>query len=632
MNDARRILSEVFGYPDFRPLQEAVIQQICAGKDALLVMPTGSGKSLCFQIPALMRPGLAVVVSPLIALMHDQVNALVARGVAAACLNSSQTAAERQEVSRQLLAGELDLLYVAPERLLMPGFLQVLDQLPLALFAIDEAHCVSAWGHDFRPEYLQLSILGERYPGLPRLALTATADPATREDIITQLELSNGKVFIGGFDRPNIYYRVQPKTKSHLADLLHFIQQNHAGHSGIVYRLTRADAEATAAWLTARGVSALPYHAGLDDATRKAHQDRFLNEPGIVIVATIAFGMGVNKPEVRFVAHLDMPKSLEDYHQQTGRAGRDGLPADAWMLFGAGDLIKLKHFIRSSEADAKFKRLEYRRLQEMESFCTTHQCRRHLLLKHFGETPSVQCGHCDVCGAKHPAPARSAVPPLTAPAPVAASRPAIPLARLLQALAAVLETESMGRLPKVAAQLAARSDTLSKSADQAQVSDEGAEQSLTAEQWEAVLESMVLDHYLVVRGPQRDQLAPGPRAGELLRQALTTSAATSPAEDPGEVMPADPPRRAPRNKRRTEESEEAWDEGLYEKLAAKRLELAREASIPAFCICSNETLRELSRRKPLSTSALLTVHGIGPVKLEQYGKQFLQVICDHCLH
>lgn len=620
MNDARRILKEVFGYPDFRPLQEAVIQQICEGKDALLVMPTGSGKSLCFQIPALMRPGLAVVVSPLIALMHDQVNALVARGVAAACLNSSQTAAERQEVGRQLLAGELDLLYVAPERLLMPGFLQVLDRLPLALFAIDEAHCVSAWGHDFRPEYLQLSILGERYPGLPRLALTATADPATREDMLTQLHLSDGKVFIGGFDRPNIYYQVQPKTKSHLADLLHFIQQNHAGQSGIVYRLTRADAEATAAWLTARGLSALPYHAGLDDKTRKAHQDRFLNEPGIVIVATIAFGMGVNKPEVRFVAHLDMPKSLEDYHQQTGRAGRDGLPAEAWMLFGAGDLIKLKHFIRSSEAEARFKRLEYRRLQEMESFCTTHQCRRHLLLKHFGENPVAQCGHCDVCGAKHPV-----------PAPVAASSPEIPLARLLQALAAVLEAESIGRLPKVAALLAARSDALSESADQAQVRDEGADQSLTDEYWEAVLESMIGDHYLVTRGPRRDQLAPGPRAGELLRKALATSAATSPAESPGEAAPADPPPKTPRNKRRPEKSGEAWDEGLYEKLAAKRLQLAREVSRPAFYICSNETLRELSRRKPLSTSAMLTVHGIGPVKLEQYGKQFLQVICDHCL-
>src|SRR5690554_2919000 len=393
--DALHILEHVFGYTAFRGEQQAIIEHLAAGGDALVLMPTGGGKSLCYQVPALMRPGTAIIVSPLIALMQDQVSALVEAGVAAAYLNSSQSLDEMNEVLRRLMSSELDLLYVAPERLLTGRMLGTLERLHgegrIALFAIDEAHCVSQWGHDFRPEYLQLSVLHERFPGVPRIALTATADPETREEIVARLRLESARRFVSSFDRPNIRYRIDDKDNPR-SQLLHFIRGDHQGESGIVYCLSRRKVEETAAWLSEQGLAALPYHAGLGNDVRAANQTRFLREDGIVMVATIAFGMGVDKPDVRFVAHLDLPRSIEGYYQETGRAGRDGLPAEAWMAWGSQDVVQQRRMIDESEGSEEFKRRARARLDALVGLVETVGCRRRHLLTHFGEDSS-DCGN-----------------------------------------------------------------------------------------------------------------------------------------------------------------------------------------------------------------------------------------------
>ncbi|MFN3594299.1 MAG: DNA helicase RecQ, partial [Thiobacillaceae bacterium] len=391
---ARSLLNRVFGYPEFRGEQAAIVSHVAAGGDALVLMPTGGGKSLCYQIPALLRPGTAVVVSPLIALMHDQVAALKELGIPAAYLNSSLGAAEARAVERAFLAGELKLLYVAPERLLTERFIDLMTRACLALFAIDEAHCVSQWGHDFRPEYLGLNVLHERFPGVPRIALTATADALTRQEIVTRLDLSTARVFVASFDRPNIRYRIEEKHDS--GRQLRAFLDEHAGEAGIVYCGSRRKVDVVAASLAAAGLPALPYHAGLDADTRRRHQDRFLREDGLVMVATIAFGMGIDKPDVRFVAHLDLPGSIEGYYQETGRAGRDGLPAEAWMLWGAGDVAAQRRFIDASEADAAFKRVAHAKLDALLALVETAGCRRQALLAYFGEA-SPPCGNCDNC-------------------------------------------------------------------------------------------------------------------------------------------------------------------------------------------------------------------------------------------
>ena len=393
--DALHILKNTFGYPAFRGVQAEIVDEVIAGSDCLVLMPTGAGKSLCYQIPALVRAGTAIVVSPLIALMQDQVDALLQLGVRAAFLNSSLDSSSALRVEKQFLNADLDLLYVAPERLLTPRFLDLLERAKIALFAIDEAHCVSQWGHDFRPEYRALTVLHERFPSIPRIALTATADAPTRREIVERLALENAKQFISSFDRPNICYRVtekfdaRPQLKAFLDD--------HQGAAGIVYCLSRKKVEATAEWLNARGKTALPYHAGMDAAIRAAHQKRFLNEDGVIMVATIAFGMGIDKPDVRFVAHLDLPKSVESYYQETGRAGRDGLPADAWMAYGLSDVVSLSQMIENSEAPAERKRLERQKLDALLGFCEATQCRRATLLKYFGEGHEGACGNCDNC-------------------------------------------------------------------------------------------------------------------------------------------------------------------------------------------------------------------------------------------
>ncbi|MEO5338293.1 MAG: DNA helicase RecQ, partial [Magnetospirillum sp. WYHS-4] len=395
-SSALRILRDVFGFPSFRGEQAAVIDHVAAGGDALVLMPTGGGKSLCYQVPALLRDGVAVVVSPLIALMRDQVEALRQLGVRAAALNSSLAYGESQAVERAMRAGGMDLVYVAPERLLSEPFLDLLDGCRIALFAIDEAHCVSQWGHDFRPEYRRLTVLHRRFPEVPRIALTATADGPTRREILEHLELEDGRAFVAGFDRPNIRYRIAAKTDAR-HQFLAFLKAEHAGEAGIVYCLSRAKVEEVAAWLRSQGLAALPYHAGLDKRERDAHQDRFLKEDGIVMVATVAFGMGIDKPDVRFVAHLDLPKSLEAYYQETGRAGRDGLPADAWMAYGIGDVVKLRQMIDGSEAPEERKRVERRKLDALLGFCETVRCRRQVLLEYFGEQRAEPCGNCDTC-------------------------------------------------------------------------------------------------------------------------------------------------------------------------------------------------------------------------------------------
>ena len=394
--DIHDTLRNIFGYERFRDLQEEVIRQLIAGNDALVLMPTGGGKSLCFQIPAMLRPGTGIVVSPLIALMRDQVNALLQAGVRAAYLNSTLDYTGAKEVEQQFLDGALDLLYVAPERLMNPRMLDLLGQVEPALFAIDEAHCVSQWGHDFRPEYIQLSVLHERFPSVPRIALTATADAPTRREIIQRLGLDQAKQFISGFDRPNIRYQITQKNNAR-EQLLRFLQREHHGDAGIVYCLSRRKVDETAQWLCARGLDALPYHAGLESVVRQRHQDRFLNEEGVIIVATVAFGMGIDKPNVRFVAHLDLPKSLETYYQETGRAGRDGLPANAWMTYGLQDVITLRQMLQQSDAGEERKRLEHRKLEAMLGLCEITTCRRQALLKYFGEAHTEPCGNCDTC-------------------------------------------------------------------------------------------------------------------------------------------------------------------------------------------------------------------------------------------
>ncbi|MBP9823493.1 MAG: DNA helicase RecQ, partial [Thermoanaerobaculia bacterium] len=394
---ARSVLLRLFGYPEFRGEQEAIVDTLLEGRNAVVLLPTGGGKSLCYQIPAILRPGTGIVVSPLIALMQDQVAALAELGIAAEFLNSSLDGRDQARVERRFLAGDLDLLYVAPERLLTERFLDLLGRVRLALFAIDEAHCVAQWGHDFRPEYLGLATLAARFPGVPRIALTATADAPTRREIVERLELRDARLFIASFDRPNLRYRVVDKDDGGRRQLLAFLADEHSGDAGIVYRISRAKVEATAALLAEKGVKAFAYHAGLDADVRRRVLARFQEEEGVVVVATVAFGMGIDKPDVRFVAHMDSPKSLEAYHQETGRAGRDGLPADAWMAYGLADVVQLRAMIERGEAPPERKSVERRKLDALLAYCETTACRRSVLLRYFGEEAPRSCGNCDTC-------------------------------------------------------------------------------------------------------------------------------------------------------------------------------------------------------------------------------------------
>ncbi|MBI3562934.1 MAG: DNA helicase RecQ [Gammaproteobacteria bacterium] len=599
---ALHILNSVFGYPAFRDQQQRIITRLIAGHDAVVLMPTGGGKSLCYQIPAIVRPGTGIVISPLIALMQNQVAALLQLGVRAAFLNSTQDAATAQTIEQQLQRGELDLLYVAPERLMTPRFLTLLDRSAIALFAIDEAHCVSQWGHDFRPEYIQLSVLHQRYPQVPRIALTATADGPTRQEIMKQLALHNAELFVSGFDRPNICYRIAQNHDKAREALLRFIQTDHDNEAGIVYCLSRNKVDQTATWLQGQGFTALPYHAGLSAEVRQQHQDRFLKEDGVIIVATIAFGMGIDKPDVRFVAHLNLPKSIEAYYQETGRAGRDGRPADAWMMYGLQDVILLKQMMAASEADAAHKRVEHHKLESMLGFAELTGCRRQALLAYFSDHLDHPCGNCDNCLS----------PVATWDATVVAQK----------ALSCVHRTEQRFGVNYVI-------DVLLKHAtprivdnrhDQLSVYGIGAE--LDASQWRSVFRQLIARGFLTVDIQGHGNLCLTEQCRPLLRgeQTLWLRHDTKPAAVARKDRTAQPAIK-PAAKPETNT--------LWEALRACRKRLASELGLPPYVIFHDATLMQMCEQRPTTRAHFAQLSGVGKTKLERYADVFLEVIKQH---
>ena len=597
------LLRTVFGFPDFRGPQRAIVEQLLHGGDALVLMPTGGGKSLCYQLPALLRAGTAVVVSPLIALMQDQVAALKQLGVRAAALNSSLNASEIYTLEQTLLAGDLDLVYVAPERLLMPRMLELLKQIPIALFAIDEAHCVSQWGHDFRPEYLQLSLLHESFAQVPRIALTATADPDTRREIVARLALQDARQFIASFDRPNIRYTIVDKLDAR-RQLHYFITDHHQGDAGIVYCLSRRKVEETATWLNSQGVRALPYHAGMDNTLRAKHQARFQQEDGVVIVATIAFGMGIDKPDVRFVAHLDLPKSIEGYYQETGRAGRDGTPADAWMAYGLADVVQQRRMIDQSDADEQFRRVAAAKLDALLGLCETAGCRRVRLLDYFGE-PSEPCGNCDNC----------LTPPRTWDATDAARK----------ALSCIYRTgQRFGAAHLIDVLRGKHTERMAQwRHDQLGVFAIGAD--LDENTWRGVFRQLIAlgltrpDHsaYGALRLTEASRpVLRGEQAVEM-RPIVSTKAAGKAASG------------AAKTKQKVGSGASDMvgvDAELLARLKAWRAEQAREQGVPAYVILHDAALNAIATHKPRDRVDLAQVHGIGTAKLARYGEAVLAMV------
>ncbi len=602
----QHLLQQTFGYPAFRGEQQAVIEHVAEGGDALVLMPTGGGKSLCYQIPALLRPGVAVVVSPLIALMQDQVDALSQLGIAAAFLNSSLSPQAAQQVVRQMLAGELKLLYVAPERLVTEGFMALLEQVQasigIALFAIDEAHCVSQWGHDFRPEYRALTVLPQRFPAVPRIALTATADAPTRHEIVERLELGNAQQFVSSFDRPNIRYHITAKQQAR-QQLQAFLRAEHPHDAGIVYCLSRKKVEETAAWLREQGWEALPYHAGLDAATRQTHQQRFLREEGFIMVATVAFGMGIDKPNVRFVAHLDLPKSMEGYYQETGRAGRDGLPANAWMAYGLGDAVTLRQMLQTSDAPEARKFLEMQKLDALLGFCESTACRRQTLLRYFGETYDQACGNCDNC--LHPV----------------ATWDASEAARM--ALSCVYRSGQRFGVGHLVDILLGKHTAKVEQFQHQHLSTFGIGQALKAKQWSSVYRQLIAAGWLEVDMEGYGGLRLLPSARPVLRGEQQV------------WLRNDPPRdRSRRAENRVANRagdlragyETVQDDPLWLALKAQRLALAREQGVPPYVIFHDSTLLAILQQRPTTLAELAALPGIGQAKLERYGEIFLRVL------
>ena len=610
------VLREVFGFDEFRGSQRAVIEHVTRGHDAVVLMPTGGGKSLCYQIPALLRPGLGVVISPLIALMKDQVDALRRAGVRAAALNSRLSPAEAIAIERAVGGGEIDILYVSPERLMMPRCLDLLRPTPLALFAIDEAHCISQWGHDFRPEYQQLAILKERFAGVPLIALTATADEPTRRDIVAQLGLDDARVFAAGYDRPNLFYRIVAKRRS-LEQLWRFLSSRHPNDAGIVYCLTRRAAEEAAAWLAAHGRTALPYHAGLDPLVREQNQERFLREEGVVVAATIAFGMGIDKPDVRFVAHLDAPRNLEAYYQETGRAGRDGLSADAWMTYGTADVMNLLRLIDAGDAGARQARIERQKLGALIGYCETVMCRRQVLLGYFGERDHEPCGNCDNCRE----------PPATWEGTVAAQK----------ALSAIYRTgQRFGAHYLVDLLLGIDNDRVKRFGhDRLKTFGVGTE--LDRRGWLAVFRQLTAQGVAVPDFAGHGGLSLGEGAADILRGAKIVhfrrdfaparqerkrpAASNSP---PGEGAGASADAAA-HSAAAAEELQPAA-RALWDQLRAWRLAEARRQELPPYVVFHDSTLREIARRRPASLVALAEIPGVGISKLERYGNAVVELI------
>ena len=607
--DARRLLEARFGYDQFRGAQEQIIEHLLEGGDALVLMPTGGGKSLCYQIPAMLRSGVGVVVSPLIALMQDQVSALRLAGVNAAYLNSTLSPAEAHDAERDVAEGRVDMVYVAPERLLTPGFLSLLDDLQrdenLALFAIDEAHCVSQWGHDFRPEYLGLSELAERYPQVPRVALTATADAATRREIVEKLHLAEARRFVSSFDRPNIFYRVVEKNDAK-AQLLAFYKEKHLGHSGIVYCLSRKSVDSTAAWLAKKGVNALPYHAGLAPEKRARHQERFLREDGVVMVATIAFGMGIDNPDVRFVAHLDLPKSLEGYYQETGRAGRDGEPADAFMTYGLQDVVQITRMLAGGEGSEAFKRVERQKLEALLAFCETAGCRRQAILAYFGEKRDEPCGHCDTCLE-----------------PVRTFDGTIEAQKLLSTVMRTGQRFGAGHLIDV---LLGKDNERVRKFRHDQLSTYGIGTELDMHGWRSVIRQLL----------SNGQLQPDPDGfGGLIVGA--GAAAVLKGEAKVVLRVDERPRRPHAAKVRSgagtaepflREDASPEEELLFQALRVLRTEIAREQGVPPYVVFHDKTLREMVARHPRTLDEMAQVAGVGETKLERYGERFLAVLSE----
>jgi ATP-dependent DNA helicase RecQ len=593
MKRAQKILQSTFGYDEFRHAQQEIIQTLLDGGDALVLMPTGGGKSLCYQIPALVRDGTAIIISPLIALMQDQVDALQQLGIKAAFLNSSQRVGEARVIEQQLLDGELDLLYVAPERLLMPQMMELLDQCKVALFAIDEAHCVSQWGHDFRPNYQQLKLLHERYPAVPRIALTATADQRTRDEIITQLQLGDAQVFVNSFDRPNIHYAISegnnPKQR-----LWTFLEKNHPSDAGIVYCLSRKKVEQTAEWLADQGRLALPYHAGLPQETRQQNQQRFLREEGVIIVATIAFGMGIDKPDVRFVAHLSLPKSIEAYYQETGRAGRDGDPANAWMSYGLQDVITLRQFTQDSNADEQHKRVEYHKLESMLGLCELTTCRRHTLLAYFDEQGVEKCGHCDNC--QNP------------PEKWDGTEPA------QKALSCIYRTEQRFGVNYIVDILLGKSDERIQRNSHDQLSTFGIGTDYSVAEWRSVFRQLIALGYLDIDMERHGALRLTEKCRSLLRgeqklalrKQVKEEKVARKSKQKNEVRPQDAP--------------------LWEALRALRTTLAEEHGVPSFVIFHDATLQEMVEKRPQTLNDFNKISGVGGQKLSRYGQAFIDEI------
>ena len=594
MAEARtqHLLRSVFGHDGFRPHQQEIVSHLVKGGDALVIMPTGGGKSLCYQLPALVREGTGIVVSPLIALMHDQVVALRQLGVRAEYLNSSLTAEEARRVEKALAAGELDLLYVAPERLLTDRFLSLLDRAQLALFAIDEAHCVSQWGHDFRPEYVQLSILHERYPDIPRIALTATADAPTRAEIAERLQLEEARHFVTGFDRPNIRYHVRAEASGAREALLRFIREKHPGEAGIVYCLSRKRVDEVADWLNAQGLTALPYHAGMDAESRRRVQERFLMEDGVIVVATIAFGMGIDKPDVRFVAHLNLPKSLEAYYQETGRAGRDGAPADAWMRYSLSDVIQLRRMMDESEADEAHRRIERQKLDAMLGYCELSTCRRQSLLGYFGDTLSEPCGNCDNC----------LEPPQTWDATTAAQK----------ALSCVHRTGQRFGVNYLVDVLLGKDDERIRRFGHDAISTFGIGQDLSANDWRVVFRQLVARGYLVADHDNYGGLRLTNACRALLRGEESLLLARQAAQ--------------PKRSRKSRVQPAAGDDPLFEALRQRRRELAQQQGVPPYVVFHDSTLAAMAAVRPQTLAEFAELPGVGERKLETYGPAFLEVI------
>ncbi len=592
MQRAQHILESVFGYDAFRHSQADVIAALLDGGDVLTLMPTGGGKSLCYQIPALVRTGCGVVVSPLIALMQDQVDALRQLGIRAAYLNSTLDAATARATEQALLTGELDMLYVAPERLLTERTLALLDRSAVSLFAIDEAHCVSQWGHDFRPEYQRLSVLHERFPTVPRIALTATADARTREEIIQQLQLQQAAVFVNSFDRPNIHYAISEGANPR-EQLWRFLEREHPGDAGIIYCLSRKKVEATAGWLTAKGRTALPYHAGLPADQRQTHQQRFLREEGVIVVATIAFGMGIDKPDVRFVAHLNLPKSIEAYYQETGRAGRDGQPANAWMAYGLQDIITLRQMVLGGEGAEQYKRIASNKLDAMLGLCELIACRRQALLAYFGETLAEPCGNCDNCR----------TPPETWNGTETAQK----------ALSCVYRSGQRFGVAYLVDVLLGKADERIQRNGHDRISTFGIGEGLSGPEWRGAFRQLLAQGYL-----QTDLDGYGTlRLTEKCRPVLR-----------GETTVQLRRQRKPEKKPRAAAAVDLdpLDQPLYEALREHRTALAQEQGVPPYVIFHDSTLREMAALRPQNLRELHTVSGIGEQKLERYGEIFLAVI------